>query len=87
MTTIITTIAIVQVTILLSAQVYFFNFKNQGLTNQNKYITIANMLNVITLLGENKMIIASFIAYLILVAPTVMMFGLVVSDVYDTYTS
>ena len=45
------------------------------------------MLNVITLLGENKMIIASFIAYLILVAPTVMMFGLVVSDVVDSYTS
>ena len=45
------------------------------------------MLNVITLLGENKMIIASFIAYLILVAPTGMMIGLVAEDVYEAYTS
>ena len=45
------------------------------------------MLNVITLLGENKMIIASFMAYLVLVAPTVMMIGLVAEDVYETYTS
>ena len=46
------------------------------------------MLNVITLIGENEMtMIASFIAYLILVAPTLVMFNIVVSDVIESYTS
>ena len=58
-----------------------------SLTYVDNYKYNGSMLNVITLLGENKMIIASFIAYLILVAPTVMMFGLVVSDVIESYTS
>ena len=58
-----------------------------SLTCADNYKYNGSMLNVITILGENKMNIASFIAYLILAAPTVMMFGLVVSDVIESYTS
>ena len=66
MTTIITTIAIVQVFALLGAQIYFFNFKKQGLTHNAKEYIIEAIRKGLVMLD----MVLSFIGQSVAVAVT-----------------